>query len=100
MRIAINTSFGGFEVSRSVLKELRLNKAYGHLDNEDFGIESSEIYEYRTDSRLLEALEKIGEIECSETPNTIKIITIPDDIDWYIDDYDGLETVCEGRKWR
>lgn len=28
-----------------------------------------------------------------------RIVDVPDDADWYIDEYDGFEVVREGRTW-
>lgn len=122
MKIAINKCYGGFSVSREVVDKLRAKghkitvegeyysdgsgpcehgDRYGyHLHNEDFGIETKEFdfYAFRVHPDLIEA------IETSENPNgqcsEIKIITIPDNIEWTIDEYDGIETVHEQhRSW-
>lgn len=53
----------------------------------------------RTDKDLIEVIEELGE-EASGSCGDIHIIEIPDNVDWEIDDYDGIETVHERhRSW-
>ena len=48
---------------------------------------------------LIGVIEEMGE-EANVIYAQLKIIDIPDDVDWYIDDYDGIETVREKhRSW-
>ena len=120
MKIAINKRYGGFSVSREVVDKLRLKghkivvdgelyrDGSGHrkngdkhgyyLDNEDFGIQSENLYQYRSHPDLIEA------IETSKKPNgflsCIKVIEIPDGVDWELDSYDGVESIHEKhRAW-
>lgn len=87
MKIAINTSFGGFSLSRHA--EFLLKNMGMSTDRHDIK---------RDDPRLIEIIEKLGD-EASLTGD-IKVIEIPDDVkDWYIEEYDGIEWVAEGRKW-
>lgn len=53
----------------------------------------------RTDPALVQVVEELGE-EASGAFAELEVVEIPDDIDWYIHDYDGLETVHEThRSW-
>lgn len=98
MKIVINTCHGGFNLSQKVIDELGLN--YSCPDNEDFNIESDNYNAYRSDPRLITAIEKIGLKNSNGDFAKLKIIEIPDDIDWEIDEYDGVETVHEKhRSW-
>ena len=91
MKIAINTCFGGFALSSEAVLFLK-NKGLSEVDMLGIGLE-------RTDPRLIEVIEKLGK-KASAAGENIKIVEIPDDVkDWYIDDYDGVETVREGRIW-
>lgn len=48
----------------------------------------------RIDAKLIQVVEELGEAangNCAE----LEIIEIPDDVDWQIDEYDGLESVHE-----
>jgi hypothetical protein len=88
-KIAINTSFGGFQLSEEAIsflqKSLHLKKFY------DDEIE-------RDNPLLIEIIEKLG--DKASMCGSVKIVEIPDDVkDWYIGDYDGVEWVAEGRKW-
>lgn len=121
MKIAVNKCYGGFSVSREVVDILR-SKGYKiivngeaypdgsictsqddwgyHLDNEDFNIESDNYRAYRNNKDLVEAIEKVGEQRASGKLADIKIIEIPNDIEWEIDEYDGIETIHEQhRSW-
>jgi hypothetical protein len=90
-KIAINTCYGGFTLSE---KALFLLKEKG-LANTSCSCKKLE----RDDPRLIEVIEKLGE-ESSIPCGDIKIVKIPDDVkDWYIDEYDGMETIKEGRCW-
>lgn len=56
-------------------------------------------YEHRTDETLIEVVEELGERASGKYGN-LKVIEIPDDIKYEVDDYDGIETVHElHRSW-
>lgn len=99
MKIAVNKCFGGFGVSEAVYKELGKEwDGYGYLDNDDFGIKSNNYLAYRSHPKLIAAIEKVGEKEASGSLAKVRIVDIPDDIEWEIDEYDGVETVHEQRR--
>lgn len=57
----------------------------------------------RSDNRdhpdLIEVIETLGEKSWGEYAE-LKIVEIPDDIEWFIDEYDGVETIHEvHRSW-
>jgi hypothetical protein len=55
--------------------------------------------ENRTDPDLIAVIEELGK-EASGILAHIEIVEIPEEVtDWYIDEYDGLETIREGRSW-
>lgn len=95
-KIAINTRWGGFHLSAEAVSMLqergvfitsfgRLTKKLGYID--------------RDDKNLIEVIEKLGD-KASYCEGEIKIAQIPEEVDdWYISNYDGQETVCEGRTW-
>ena len=94
MKIVINKHFGGFGLTKAVYDELGIEwDGYG-LQNEQLGINSNNYYAYRADKRLIEAIEEIG-IEASGDIAALEIVEIPDDIEWEIDDHNGIETVRE-----
>ena len=53
----------------------------------------------RTDKYLLQVVDQLGE-EADGDRAELKIIEIPDDVEWEIDEYDGIESVEEvHRSW-
>ena len=48
----------------------------------------------RTDKDLISVIEKLGD-EASGEYGSVTVVEIPDDVDWEIDDYDGIETIHE-----
>jgi len=96
MKIAINKCYGGFGLSKAAYEALGLEwNGYGYVYNKTFDIESDDDYAYRTNSRLIDVIETLGEEESSGDTAAIVIVDIPDDIEWEITEYDGIETVRE-----
>ena len=53
----------------------------------------------RNDPYLIQTVEELGEAASGRCAD-LKIVDIPDDVDWEIDEYDGMETVEEKhRTW-
>lgn len=53
----------------------------------------------RTDPKLIQVIEELGK-KANGSCADLKIVEIPDDVDWEIDDYDGSETIHEKhRSW-
>lgn len=48
----------------------------------------------RTDEDLISVIEELGD-EASGAYGRVVVIEIPDDVDWEIDDYDGIELIHE-----
>lgn len=101
MKIAVNKCFGGFSLSEEVYNELGIKwGGSGHLGNEDLNIESDDYLAFRQDKRLINAIEKVGVENAGGSFADIKIVDVPDCVDWEIEDYKGLETVREcSRSW-
>jgi hypothetical protein len=85
MKIVINDCYGGFTLSR---------KAYDYLGLEWDGYGNKDDREKRNDPKLVEAVEKLGE-EANGRFARLKVIEIPDDVEWTIEEYDGSEWVAE-----
>ncbi len=91
-KIAINYTYGGFHLSSKAI--LRLSEM-GLKNVHPLGIGIN-----RDDPILIQVIEELGD-ESSKIPGEIKIIQIPDHIDWAIKDYDGLEYIVEKHKsWK
>jgi len=55
--------------------------------------------EDRTNPLLVQVVEELG-VKASGISAKLKVVEIPDDIEWEIDDYDGMETIREKhRSW-
>ena len=73
-----------------------LGKTIGNIPDENFWYYRNL---ERTDKDLVSVIEELGN-EASGQYGFVKVIDIPDDIDWEIDDYDGIETIHEKhRSW-
>lgn len=92
MKVVINRRFGGFCLSTQAIK----------LYAEAKGIPVEEVYDCkiaRDDADLVRIVEELG--DDANTPfSSLKVVDIPDDVEWYIHKYDGLEEVHEKhRSW-
>ena len=68
------------------------NKSYREQTFSDYDLE-------RNDPILIQVIEEMGE-EANSRRSELKIVEIPDDVEWQIDEYDGLEWVAEKhRTW-
>ncbi len=89
MKVVINRCYGGFSLSE---------KAYDYLGIpwDGYG------YEYKGDRanpKLVECVEKLGE-EADGNFAELKVVDIPNDVEWEIEEYDGIEWVSEKhRTW-
>jgi len=89
MKIVINRCYGGFGLS---------DVALTRYENES-GNDVSYWNIPRNDAILVNIVEELGEDSwgaCAE----LKVVEIPDGIEWEIDEYDGIEWIAEAhRKW-
>ncbi|KKQ99981.1 MAG: hypothetical protein UT24_C0019G0021 [Candidatus Woesebacteria bacterium GW2011_GWB1_39_12] len=77
------------------IEEIAQNDSSFDEDYEDFWKKiDDEKIRIRTDPRLIKCVEEIGE-ESFGNFAELKIVEIPDDVEWGIDDYDGIETIHE-----
>jgi len=88
MKVVINDCYGGFGLSKEAYEMLGLEwDGYGYADIS------------RTDTRLVECVEKLAE-KANGAHANLKVIDIPDDIKWNIETHDGREHIAEvHRKW-
>ena len=91
MKVVINTCFGGFGLSDEALA--RYNELAGT------NLEYWSYKEERNNPLLVQVVEELG-AKANDTFADLKIVDIPDDVEWYIHEYDGLESVYEQhRTW-
>lgn len=90
MKIAINRCYGRFSLSKEAYEFLGLEwDGYGYAYEDK-----------RDDPKLIEWIEIIGEETSSGSHARIMVVEIPDDVEYFIDDYDGVETIHEAhRMW-
>jgi hypothetical protein len=115
MKVVINTCFGGFglsheaimlysELAKLNLMPVRQDSSWTPYTYYIDGVQDGDHFwsEYslkRDDPDLVAVVETLGKAaddQCAE----LKVVEIPDGIDWYIDEYDGREHVAERhRTW-
>ncbi len=120
MKVAINRCFGGFGLSDAAFEkllkrkgiefEVATNEKYsgllthyyrkGMVGKEDAYLSYYDFTRDRTDTDLIAVIEELGVENASDKFAEIKIVEIPDGIEWEIDEYDGVEHVAEKhRTW-
>jgi len=114
MKIVINSDFGGFGLSDETIREYGRRKGLNLVEDvpNEYGFTHFYVGEIgentyftereieRNDPVLVEIVERIGS-EANGRYSNLKIVEIPDDVDWEIMEYDGLEHVAEKhRTWR
>ena len=111
MKVVINTCFGGFGLSEKAWKRysefagFKLIKHPGKFGDElykDSVQEDNFLFEgdlSRTDPILVQVVEELG-ADANDRFSDLKIVQIPDNIEWYIHEYDGKESIHEQhRSW-
>ena len=107
MKIVINNSYGGFGLSEEAHRLIAKRKGWTHAcddwDNDYWYSEpgnpvySSDLLRYDPD--LVAVVEELGE-NANGIYAELKIVTIPDNINFEIKEYDGLEHIAERhRTW-
>jgi hypothetical protein len=90
MKIIINTCYGGFGLSEKALA--LFNERSGTVNT--YGRDIT-----RNNPILVEIVEQLGEAADGGFAE-LKVVEIPDDVKWQIEEYDGNEWVAEKhRKW-
>ena len=122
MKIVINRCFGGFSLSNEAF-ELLLNKKhirfervraksalrkelneYDYYEEGYAGLDNHYLWEFnlcedRSDPHLVAVVEELGE-KANGWASDLTVVEIPDDVEWYIEEYDGREHVAEvHRTW-
>jgi len=93
MKIVVNTCYGGFGLSEEAEAEFRQKAGL----SEDFWF--GRLDDHRIDPILVAMVEEDAE-RVSGDHAELGIIEIPDDVDWVIENYDGIEWVAERhRTW-
>ena len=92
MKVVINRRHGGFGLSSRASREYCRLAAISENDFDDYRVA-------RDDPNLVAVVEQLGQAadgDCAQ----LKIVEVPDDVEWSIQEYDGLEWVAEQhRTW-
>jgi hypothetical protein len=121
MKVAINTCFGGFSLSEAAFEKLltRLGIEFekakddtykslgithyyrkGMVDQDEGYLSPYDFTHNRASEDLIAVIEEMGVEKASGKYAELKIVEIPDDVKWHIDEYDGIEHVAENhRTW-
>lgn len=90
MKVVINRCYGGFGLSNEAMN--RYNELSGKNLEYYYSID-------RDDPYLVQVVEELGD-SSNGGYSKLKVVDIPDDVDWEIDEYDGIEHIAEKhRTW-
>ena len=98
-KVVINNCFGGFDLSKEACE------LYWSMDerkdyNEKYSLQTWYAREIgRDDPTLIQVVEQLG-AAANGSHAELRIVEIPDGVNWYIEEYDGNEHVAERhRTW-
>lgn len=93
MKIVLNKDYGGFSISDTACEFLGLPLTHKHYSSSLVSNCNYYFDDDRSNPQLIECVEKLGSL-ASGAFAALEIVEIPDETtDYYINDYDGLETV-------
>ena len=113
VKIVINSDYGGFSLSDQAILAYGRKKGLNLVKDENTSWNISIFYKDsvakenyfedreipRNDPALVEVVEVLGEAANGFAAN-LKIVEIPEDVDWYVEENDGREWVAEKhRTW-
>jgi hypothetical protein len=91
-KIVINTCYGGFGLSESSLEDYKKRK---NITDENFYH-----WDIPRDCPHLVAMVEEGGTDVDGIYSELKVVDVPDDVNWFIHEYDGMEHVAERhRTW-
>jgi hypothetical protein len=97
MKIVINACHGGFSLSEEAQK---LFCQYSMIEWKDWQEDWSYYDIERNNQHLVRVVEELGDSANGRFAE-LKVVDIPDEVEWQIDEYDGAEWVAEKhRTWR
>jgi hypothetical protein len=91
-KIVINTCFGGFGLSEESLEDYKKRK---NITDENFYH-----WDIPRDCPVLVEMVEEGGTDVDGIYSELKVVNVPDDVNWFIHEYDGMEHVAERhRTW-
>ena len=104
MKVVINATYGGFSVSREAAKFMAARghkeaiEAVNRVDGPS-GFDGHICMDDRSNVDLVAAVETLY-AGAGGRWTILKVVEIPDDVEWELEEYDGLEWVAEKhRTW-
>ena len=92
-KIVINKCFGGFGLSDDAIDLYKILTGTPSV---------KDVYDWaipRDDAILIQIVEQLGE-RANSRYGELAIVEIPDDVEWHIHEYDGMEHIAENhRTW-
>ncbi len=117
MKVVINSCFGGFGLSDAAFEQLLNRKGVawekvkykydldlhykaGHVGDDEHCLSYQQFTENRADSDLVAVVEQFGK-DVNTPYSELKIVDIPNDVEYTVEEYDGYEHIAEvHRTWR
>jgi hypothetical protein len=115
VKVVINRCWGGFALSDEAIEAFLNRKSIPwektpckyDIGNSEYWVKGSceyldhyEMIQGRNDLDLVAVVEELGD-KANGFSAELKVVEIPDDVDWEIANYDGMEHVAEKhRVWR
>ncbi|NDG30587.1 hypothetical protein EB118_11020 [bacterium] len=100
-KIVINRCYGGYGLSRRAVEALAERRALPTIEKYEHLYlvcpDGTELDPYdipRDDPDLVAVVEQLGE-DANNGFSELKIVTVPDNVNWFIEEYDGIEKVAE-----
>jgi len=91
-KIVINTCYGGFGLSEESLEDYKKRK--------NITEDTLFYWEIPRDCPVLVEMVEQGGTDVDGIYSELKVVDIPDGVNWYIEEYDGMEHVAERhRTW-
>ena len=116
MKVVINACHGGFGLSDEAFEKFLDRKGIawekcrnkydmfdhykkGHMGEDEHYLSCHELTGNRADTDLVAIVEEMGR-KASGDYASLVVVEIPDDVQWHIHEYDGMEHVAENhRTW-
>lgn len=93
MKVVINDCYGGFSLTDAALKEYKNRK---NITSPNFYC-----FDIPRECPVLVAMVEEQGTAINGDFSALKVVEIPDDVNWYIEEYDGMEHVAERHgTWR
>jgi hypothetical protein len=101
MKIVISQCYGGFSLSKEAQEMYLDSKCMERGELDSLYLYGGMPYNVaRDDADLVRIVETLGPEAASGRNAQLKIVEVPDEVDWYIEEYNGQEWVAEvHRTW-